>query len=505
MRRAWSVIALAVACGSPGAVKPLVKPAASALASASASALASASAVAIDPHMREHEPALGAELAVTIPQLKETKLPNGMRVLAANTGGGMFSMRLVFEGPAAFPAERPAAARLMVRSLFGGTPTHDAHALRRVLEKQFSSWSTNTAPDSISIDMTMPADDVRSCVDVIGDVVQHPIFDTQTLGFELLQIVEQGQTGREVPATVGLNVLMRSIFGEGHGYARPATILDGATSTVDRVEVVRDYDTFFDPSNATLILAGAVERSLVDHVGRAFGGWHARTHAASTPLAAVPWRVGARIVVVDRPGSVQSQIHFGALAPSRSSPDYFAMQMTHYLLGARRSSRLTHAIVERDAMSVSGATHYDARRAQGDFYWDSSVPLDKTAAALREIDKQLHDLGQTAPPAEELDLAKNVYIRQFPLWIETAHETVLTIATIPATKLPSDALDQLAPGIRAVTPDAVRKLAADTLDAAHTRVVVVGDWSKLKGDLKALGWGPIEIRDNSGKVLRTEK
>ncbi len=57
-------------------------------------------------------------------------------------------------------------------------------------------------------------------------------------------------------------------------------------------------------------------------------------------------------------------------------------------------------------------------------------------------------------------------------------------------KLGNDALDQMTSGIRAVTPDAVRKLAADRLATDHTRAVVVGDWSKLKTELKALAWGP---------------
>ncbi len=441
---------------------------------------------------------------MTMPQIHDNRLSNGMHVLSANTGGGMFGMRILFEGPAVFPAERPAAVRLMMRSLFGGTPTHDAHALRRVLEKRFAEWATTTAPDVIALDMSMPADDIKPCIEIMADVIQHPGLDQQTLGFELLQLVEQGQTAREVPATVSVNVLRRAIFGDGHAYARPATVLDGSP-IVDRTEVLRDYDTLMDPAAATIVLAGAVDRGILDYVERQFGSWRSRAHTSASPVAAITWKTGPRLVVVDRPLSVQSQITFGALATARSSPDWFTMQMIHQLLGAHRSSRLTRALAEREASSYTGGTHLEARRAEGDFYWDSSVPLARTANVLREIDKQFHDLAQTAPPADELEEKKALYLRQFPLWLETAHETVLTIASIPTFKLGSDALDQIAPGIRAVTPDAVRKLAADRLSTDHTRVVVVGDWAKLKTDLKALAWGPIEIRDASGKVLRTEK
>jgi len=503
MRRAL-VLCMFVACGSPA--KPLVvaKSTPSATASVPSASASTSTEAPLDPHFREHEPPLGPEPVFAMPQLHESRLSGGLRVISANTGGGMFAMRLVFEGPAVFPAERPAAVRLMVRSLFGGTPTRDAHALRRVLEKRFAEWATTTAADVVALDMSMPADDIRPCIDVMADVVQHPNFDVQTLGFELLQLVEQGQTAREAPATVSVNVLMRAIFGDGHGYARPSTILDGSP-TVDQTEVRRDWDTIMDPNATTLVLAGAVDRGILDHVERAFGSWRGHSHTNASPLAAITWKVGPRLVVVDRPGSVQSQITFGGLAPARSSPDWYAMQMIHHLLGAHRSSRLTRALVERDASSYAGATHFDTRRTEGDFYWDSSVPVARTANVLREIDKQFRDLGQTAPPQGELDEKKSLYLRQFPLWLETAHETVLTIASIATYKLGNDALEQIAPGIRAVTPDAVRKLAADRLSVDHTRVVVVGDWSKLKADLKALSWGPIEVRDATGKVLRVEK
>jgi predicted Zn-dependent peptidase len=494
MRR-LSLLVFLAACPSPPPPKPIVKPPPP-VVSASASASASAVASVEPPADREHEPPLGPETSFAMPQVKETKLANGLRLLSANTGGGMFAMRAVFEGFAVFPSERPAAARVMVKSLFGGTPRNDAHALRRVLEKRFATWSTNITPDAVFIDMSMPADDVRPCVDIIADVLQNAGLDNLTLGFELLQIVSQGQTARENPQTVGYNVLTRALYGDNHGYARPSTVLEGSPN-VDRPEVARIYDEIMDPANATVIVAGAVDHLLLDHVQRQFQSWRGHTHGNPTPVT-VTAKTGPRLVVVDRPGSVQSQITYGALAPPRSSTDWFTMTMIHQLLGARRSSRLVRAL-------EVGGTHYEQHRADAPFYWDSSVPIADTAKTLGEVDKALRDLAQNAVSATELDERKALYVRQIPLWFETAHETVDAIAPIARYKLPIDALDQIIPGIRAVTPDAVRTLAQARLAPDKARAIVVGDWSKLKTELKALAWGPIEIRDVAGKVLRVER
>jgi predicted Zn-dependent peptidase len=495
MRRGLFLLFVAAACGNAVPPKPIAKPATPA-ASVSVSASASTTASAEPPADREHEPPLGPEVSFAMPQVKETKLANGLRILSANTGGGMFAMRAVFEGFAVFPAERAAAARVMVKSLFGGTPRNDAHALRRVLEKRFATWSTNITADSVFIDMSMPADDVRPCVEVIADVLENAGLDNLTIGFELLQIVSQGQTARENPQLVGYNALTRALYGDGHAYARSTTVLDGSAN-VDRVEVQRIYDEIIDPANATIVVAGAVDRPLLEYVEHQFQSWRSRAHAASTTVT-VSARTGPRLVVVDRPGSVQSQITYGAIAPARSSADWYTMTMIHQLLGARRSSRLVHTL-------EVGSTHYEQHRAEGPFYWDSSVPIADTGKTLREIDKALRDIAQNPVTASELDERKALYVRQVPLWFETAHETADAISPIARYKLPTDALERIIPGIRAVTPDAVRALAQVRLAPDKTRAVVVGDWSKLRTELKALGWGPIEIRDVAGKVLRVEK
>ena len=147
---------------------------------------------------------------------------------------------------------------------------------------------------------------------------------------------------------------------------------------------------------------------------------------------------------------------FGALAPARSAHDWYAMQMIHELLGAHRSSRLTHALVDRDGFSVSGATHHIMHRGEGLFYWSSSVPLDRTADALAEIDKELTALGVTAPPQSELDDTKALYLRQLPIHIEGARDTAELVATIPAFALSNDALATLQSNVNAVTPDDVK-------------------------------------------------
>ena len=46
-----------------------------------------------------------------MPEVRETKLANGLKILSANTGGGMFAMRVVSRRVRCVSDERPAVSR----------------------------------------------------------------------------------------------------------------------------------------------------------------------------------------------------------------------------------------------------------------------------------------------------------------------------------------------------------------------------------------------------------
>jgi hypothetical protein len=48
----------------------------------------------------------------------------------------------------------------------------------------------------------------------------------------------------------------------------------------------------------------------------------------------------------------------------------------------------------------------------------------------------------------------------------------------------------------------VRAAAAKYFLREHMRVVVVGDLAALREPLTKLGWGPVEVRDPNGQVVR---
>jgi zinc protease len=79
-------------------------------------------------------------------------------------------------------------------------------------------------------------------------------------------------------------------------------------------------------------------KELMPKLQKAFGDWQkAEIPAANIP--AVQDQTTARIYLIDRPGSVQTNLQLGTLGIERTSPDYFAVLMADRVLGGGPSGR----------------------------------------------------------------------------------------------------------------------------------------------------------------------
>ena len=151
-------------------------------------------------------------------------------------------------------------------------------------------------------------------------------------------------------------------------------------------------------ARAHLPVSGRFDEAAVEAAARqAFGDW------AAGPAAAVdvPEPVSERkIVLIDRPGAVQSTVYLGIPVPDPSQPDWIAQGVTNSLLGGSFNSRITSNIRESKGYIYSPFSQISARYR--DAYWVevADVTTDVTGASLKEIFHEIDRL-QSEPPSEE--------------------------------------------------------------------------------------------------------
>src|SRR5213079_559792 len=126
-------------------------------------------------------------------------------------------------------------------------------------------------------------------------------------------------------------------------------------------------DAYLVPNNATLLIVGKLpaREELMKTITAQFGSWPQKALPAA-PKMEFP-APKQQIVLVDRPGSVQADIHVGGLAPTRVAPEFFPMMVGNAVLGGGTNSRMFRDIREKEGFAYDAHSEYDTNRDSGDF------------------------------------------------------------------------------------------------------------------------------------------
>jgi zinc protease len=167
----------------------------------------------------------------------------------------------------------------------------------------------------------------------------------------------------------------------------------GGVSDVKRLKV-GDLKEFharnYVPSEAALVIVGNVGReTLKPSLEKLFGGWRgpAPKKAVKAPLP--PPYPGLRLMVVDRPGAVQTAVFAAQRFPARATQGFEAREVLGEIVGGLFTSRINMNLREKHAYTYGASARPVATRNWGALVVSSSVRTDATAPALVEIQREL--------------------------------------------------------------------------------------------------------------------
>ena len=210
---------------------------------------------------------------------------------------------------------------------------------------------------------------------------------------------------------------------------------------------------------------------------------------------------GRRIILVNRPNSVQTAFYVGNHAIDRLSPDYIPVQVLNRILGGGPSSRLFRNIREEKGYTYGISSGFSASRYMNHFASQTSVRTEVTADALRELLKEFADIRNRPVPTDELENAKRALIASFALNTENAGSALSLATQVKEYGFPPDYWDTYPQKIAAVTAADVQRVAQKYIPLDDVVIVAVGDATKIKSVLTE--FGTIEEWDAEGKRAGT--
>jgi zinc protease len=451
-----------------------------------------------DEAWREKPPTPGPDPKLVFPSLQSFQLTNGLTViLDSRKGLPVVAASLDLKGGiAANPPGKPGLAAYMLDMLDEGTTTRSALEYAEQLKQAGVSVTTVAGRDYSGVVLTSTKGTLATGFDLLADAVLNPAFDEKEV--ERLRKNRIGELSqlKQDPGQVADVLTVLSLNGKDNPYGYPGLGTEASVQAISVQDLKSFWQQQVQPGNAALVVSGDTTKDeLMPLLEKSFGKWM----GASAPAINLPVpTVKRRVVLVDTPGAPQTQVRVALPGPMRSTPDYASLLVMNEILGGAFSSRINMNIREAHGYAYGANTWTRTLAHGGWIVAGAGVRTPTTAPAVKEMVKEMEQMGTQPVKPEEIALAKSSLVRSFPSWFETTSQTVNIISEIPVYNLGLDYYPEYAKKIDAVTEADIQNVAKKYLVPANMIVIAVGDRKAIESGLKSGGLGDLEIQDADG-------
>jgi zinc protease len=377
-----------------------------------------------------------------------------------------------------------AAAELLTATLLTGTTTRDRVAIDDELAGVGADLGVSVDPERLQIAGSGLAYGLDSVLEVLADVLTsatHP--DAEVLR-ERTRLVERITVARAQPRTIAREALQRKRFGR-HPIARELpTGPDVAAGSPDDGRAL--HRAGLVPGGAILTVVGDLDpEAALALVERTLDGWTA-SHPART-LSPPPSLRPSDLELVNRAGSVQSQLCLSAPALPRLDDRYAALQLANLVFGGYFSSRWMENIREDKGYTYGAHSGTEFVPGGAVLSVETDVASDVTAAALLETRYELGRMTAVPPTADEIDAARRYAVGSLLISLDSQGGFGSTLATLAADDVPVQWLRDHPARLEAVTVDEVAAASREFFAPSAFTGVIVGDADVVGPGLRALG------------------
>jgi zinc protease len=425
--------------------------------------------------------------AVAFPDFELKTLPNGLQVLAVSQREQpSVSFRLLVRAGAAHDATgKPGVAALMAALLDQGTATRSAEQIANTIESAGGLLAVGAGNEVTFVSGAVIKDRVGLALDLAADVAMRPAFAEAEIRRQKEAAASGLQVSAEDPEFIANSLIDRLVFGF-HPYGRPGPTTPAAIAQISRDDVVNFHRTWFAPNNALLAIVGDLSAAeAFAAVEKAFGGWERREVPRVTFDEPPP--PTRRVVVVDRPGSVQTEIRVGQLGVPRTHAEYVAIDLAMRILGGEGANRLFGVLRGDRGLTYGASASFRAFREGGSFIAETDTRSDATGEALGLMIQEFQRLQRDLVDPRELRGAQDYMAGNFPLTIETPSAIAMQVLNLLFFGLPLDQLESYRDAVERVTPADVQRVARQFLHPERLSIVLVGDANTFAPQLKAAG------------------
>ena len=399
--------------------------------------------------------------------------PNGLTVLSEALPG-VRSAALGIWVRSASVHEAPAqmgVAHLLEHLVFKGTERRNARQLAEALEIRGGSLDAYTSRDHTSYQAHVLDADLPLAVEVLTDLVRHPLLRQSDLELERNVVLEEIRGVDDTPDDLVFELHSRQLW-PAHPYGYSILGTPESIGGLLAPDLAGNHRAGYYRGNCVIAAAGHLEHERLLE-GLAAEGWFEGERQAPRPP--VPPAPAARGAALDqRRETSQCHIVLGTDTFPARDPRRYALGILSNVLGGGMSSRLFQRVREELGLAYAVYAFQQAYQSTGTVGVYVGTAPESAAEAEAEIRSELARLAREGLTAEELTGGKQQLKGQVMLSLESPGSRMHRLA---GTELHADRyrrLDEILAEIEAVTPDTVSGLANEFFVPERWSVVRLG-------------------------------
>ncbi|HZP00214.1 MAG TPA: pitrilysin family protein [Terriglobia bacterium] len=438
-------------------------------------------------YAREFPPEVPPPKPFVMPAPALRVLPNGLKVIVVERHSlPLVTLRLVVRsGAESDPPNLPGTAQLVSSVLSEGTERRSAFQIAEAIDSAGGMLDTGADWDSSYASLSVLRDHEEMAFDLLADMVIHPAFAPAEVERMRKQTLSALEIARDDPAYIADTTLRRVLLA-GTPYGHPE---DGVPESVRRLTAqhLREFHRrHYRPDNCILAVVGDITAAeAFDRTAKYFGQWR-REHTESASLPVGAQKPAHRVVVIDKPDAVQTEIRIGELGVKQSSDDFYALSVANQIIGGPAENRLFKALRSQQGLTYGASSDLVCLETLGTWVAKTFTRTSGTVKSIHTALEQMKRLRDHTLDDRDLETAKSYLIGHLALEFETSENTASRFLELMIHDLPLDYWNRFPERIRAVTPQQVSEVVRKYLDPDRSVIILVGNYSGFGKDAKKL-------------------
>lgn len=443
---------------------------------------------------------------LSIPEVKEMTLPNGLKVVVVPRRDiPLVTVSLLVKTGASAESDKKAGlANMTAELLTKGTEFRTATDIAQQIEFLGGSIDTGAGWNSSVVTVNVMKDKLGKALAIMSDTVIRPSFPAKEIDLLSKQTIDGLNVNLRQPGTLLNYVASRYSFDEHTISGTPQTI-----KGIKRLDVVNFHKMNYLPENSILIFTGDISEEQANGFAKLFfNSWQnlPKTNKEASVLgnngfdamkSKSDGKVINRMLVIDLPNAGQAAVGYtkklsegqlfcspneSAKMECKTSDIYFPASVLNSVLGGGYSSRLNQEIRLKRGLSYGAGSGFGWRADVSNFNATTQTKNESAAEVAELMKIEIEKLINDSITNEELVPRKAVVTGGFGRGLQTNNGLAARLRDIYLNDLSPDELNAYLTNVNNVTDEQIKSFASANLSGGD--VIIVGDSKLFMDDLK---------------------